>query len=148
MVIHVVAVGRVKHAALREACRDYAARVSRYLRLEIREVREAGRKRVAAGDLLNAIPEKARVVALTRKGRWYSSQEFARLLSGWQRQARDIAIVIGGAHGLDQEVISRSEDQLSLSPMTLPHELARLVLLEQVYRACTILRGEPYHKGK
>src|SRR5947209_7585680 len=67
--------------------------------------------------------------------------------SGWPREARDVAFVIGGATGLDPAVFDRCDGRLSLSTWTLPHELARLVLLEQIYRAGTILRGEPYHKG-
>jgi 23S rRNA (pseudouridine1915-N3)-methyltransferase len=95
---------------------------------------------------MRAIPDDARVVALTRQGTMPASRDFARRLGHWQERALDIAFVVGGANGLDRSVIERSEEQLSLSPMTLPHEVARLVLLEQIYRGHTILRGEPYHK--
>ncbi len=97
--------------------------------------------------LRHAVPDGARTVALTRRGRRCSSEDFARRLGTWQREARDVALVIGGAHGLDAEVLETADDRLRLSSLTLPHDLARLVLLEQLYRACTILRGEPYHKG-
>lgn len=156
MRVHLVAVGRLRDRSLRAACDDYAARVRRYLNFETAEVREAGRRdrdaeraRRAEGEaLLAAVPDAARVVALTRTGRVVASEELARLVDRWQVEARDVALLIGGAHGLAREVLERADDQLSLSALTLPHELARLVLLEQLYRACTILRGEPYHKGR
>ena len=156
MIVRLVAVGRVKDAALREACDAYATRIRRYQRLEIREVREAGRReREAAGArklegeaLLGAVPPGSHIVALTRGGEAHSSEELARLFDRWREQARDVAFLVGGAHGLDAALLDRAHQRLTLSSMTLPHELARLVLLEQVYRALTILRGEPYHKGR
>ena len=84
---------------------------------------------------------------MTRAGRSEDSARFAGRVAGWQRAARDVALLIGGAFGLDPAVLGQCDAQLSLSPLTLPHELARLVLLEQLYRAGTILKGEPYHKG-
>lgn len=155
MVVHVVAVGRVRHPGLRAACDDYAARARRYLKLEIREVAEAGRKgptpaqtrRHEAQRLSAALPGRARLVALTRDGESLTSRAFARRVAQWQRGAQDVAILIGGAFGLDTTLLARCDLRLRLAPFTLPHELARLVLLEQLYRAGTILRGEPYHKG-
>ena len=76
-----------------------------------------------------------------------NSQDFAGRLEGWQREGRDVAFVIGGAFGLDASVRQACEETISLSDMTFPHELARVMLLEQIYRGNTILRGEPYHKG-
>lgn len=151
----VAAVGRVKDAALRDACDRYAARVRRYLRLEVREVRSgsrpdadaAGARRIEGAALLAALPVEAAIVALTRAGTPLSSEGFANRLAGWRDRARDVAFVIGGTHGLAEHLLGRADERLSLSALTLPHELARLVLLEQLYRACTILRGEPYHKG-
>ncbi|MBI4421175.1 MAG: 23S rRNA (pseudouridine(1915)-N(3))-methyltransferase RlmH [Gemmatimonadetes bacterium] len=155
MAHYVVAVGRVRHAALREACEEYATRARRYFRLEIREIPDSGRRtrrpedarRLEGVGLLRAIPADAVGVALTRAGRGEDSRRFAALLGRWQREAREVAWVVGGAYGLDPPVLARCAHRLSLSPWTLPHELARLVLLEQLYRAGTILKGEPYHKG-
>ncbi len=154
MVIVVVAVGHITDAGLRDLCADYAGRLRRSLRIEVREVRSAPgralpavRLRAEADRLLSALPPGARVVALTRAGRAESSPDFARRLAGWRRGGRDVAFVIGGAFGLDRSVLDRSETHLSLSAMTLPHELARAILLEQLYRATTILAGTPYHKG-
>jgi 23S rRNA (pseudouridine1915-N3)-methyltransferase len=152
--LRLLAVGRLKNAAMREACGDYASRIRRYLKLDITEVRESGRPDRAAADgrrlegeaLQRVIPAGCRVVTLTRTGTPYPSEEFAQKLSRWRDEGCNVAFIVGGAHGVDQTVLARSEETISLSPMTLPHELARLVLLEQLYRACTILRGEPYHK--
>jgi 23S rRNA (pseudouridine1915-N3)-methyltransferase len=156
MIVHVVAVGRVRDPALREACNAYAARVERHQRIELREVREAGRKerdaaaarRLEGRALLAAVPQDSHIVALTRGGEGKTSEELAGLVERWRDRARDVAFVVGGAHGLDPAVLDRADQRLALSDMTLPHELARLVLLEQLYRAMTIIRGEPYHKGQ
>lgn len=155
MILHIVAVGRVKSVPLREACDVYARRLRRYQKLRIHEVRDAGRRdadaaaarRVEAEAVRRALPDGARVMALTRSGHACNSAELAQLLDAWRHDARDVAAVIGGAHGLGQDVLEGAERRLSLSALTLPHDLARVVLLEQLYRACTILRGEPYHKG-
>jgi 23S rRNA (pseudouridine1915-N3)-methyltransferase len=156
MRIRLVAVGRVKDPALRGACDDYAARIRRYQRLEVTEVREARRperdadaaRRIEGATLLGAVPSDSRTVALSRHGTAWSSEAMAQAVGRWQAEGRDVTFLIGGAHGLDDDVLRRADLALTLSPFTLPHELARLVLLEQVYRACTILRGEPYHKGR
>ncbi|NIM48204.1 MAG: 23S rRNA (pseudouridine(1915)-N(3))-methyltransferase RlmH [Gemmatimonadales bacterium] len=155
MTLYLVAVGRVRDTALRGACETYIRRIRRYMRLELKEVREAGRRerdakaarRIEGDTLLAAIPAQVRIFTLTRRGKACTSEAFAELLERWRHQGRDVALVIGGAHGLDRRVLDQSEGEISLGQLTLPHELARLVLLEQVYRACTILRGEPYHKG-
>jgi 23S rRNA (pseudouridine1915-N3)-methyltransferase len=73
--------------------------------------------------------------------------ELSRRLAEWQREGRPVALAIGGSHGLAGDLVERADDRWSLGPLTLPHELARVVVLEQLYRAGTILRGEPYHKG-
>ncbi|MFC1639598.1 23S rRNA (pseudouridine(1915)-N(3))-methyltransferase RlmH [Gemmatimonadota bacterium] len=155
MVFYLVTVGRLKDGAIRDACLDYFTRVQRYVKLELVEVRDGGRRDNRAAlareeegrALLKAIPASAQVVALTRVGKAETSLQFAGRLREWRDRGLDVAFVIGGAHGLDEELLKRANHRLSLSSWTLPHELARLTLLEQLYRACTILRGEPYHKG-
>ena len=155
MIFHVVAVGRVRHAALREACEDYLRRAGRYFKLQVLEIADATRGgrplpdaiRVEGDALLGKIPKASVVVALSREGESEDSRGFADRMARWQRDARDVTFVIGGAGGLSPAVFARADGRLSLSTWTLPHELARLVLLEQVYRAGTILKGEPYHKG-
>ncbi|GBD33379.1 MAG: ribosomal RNA large subunit methyltransferase H [Gemmatimonadales bacterium] len=152
--VHVVAVGRLTDPGLAACCAEYASRIRKVLKLEIREVRPPqGRLRVTErlkleGDrILKAVPSGARMVALTRQGTEDSSEEFAQRWGRWMEERRDVAFVIGGAYGLDPRVLERCEFKLSLSKLTFPHELARLILLEQLYRALTILAGSPYHKA-
>ena len=153
MDISVVAVGKLR-PYYRDAFDDYARRLKRYGTFREHEVREASRapnvvaQRVEeAGRLARQIPETATVVALARVGAGWTSEDLARQLERWRLAARPLAFVIGGSHGLDQSLISRAAASWSLGPLTLPHELARVVVAEQLYRAFTILRGEPYHKG-
>jgi 23S rRNA (pseudouridine1915-N3)-methyltransferase len=150
----VAVVGKARNRALGEAIRDYETRAARYWPLEVHEVREerAGgfpdarvREREAA-RLAERIPDTARTVACEVGGKALDSLQFADLLLGARDHDRDLAFVIGGALGIDTALSERSQMRLSLAPWTLPHELARLVLAEQIYRAGTIVRGEPYHK--
>lgn len=138
MRVAVVAVGRIKERALRAVADDYLGRIGRYVRCEEVEVRDAA-------ALERALPPGAHVVALEVDGRALGSEPFARQLERWGSRGKGvIAFVIGGAEGIPPELSARADERLSLSPMTLPHRLARVVLLEQLYRAMTILRGEPY----
>ncbi len=135
-----VAVGRVKDAALRAACDEYLERLRRYTRLEEREVKDEAR-------LLEAIPEGSRLVALSRAGEQWTSGQLADWTARWEMDGRDVTFAIGGAEALPAAVLQQAERVWSLSPLTLPHELARVILYEQLYRAYTIRRGEPYHRG-
>ena len=136
----VVAVGRVKDAALRAACDEYLDRLRHYAKVEEREVKGEAR-------VLGAIPEGARLVALTRHGDGCSSAQLAEWTERWEMDGRDVVFAIGGADALPDDVLRQAERRWSLSQLTLPHEMARLVLYEQLYRAYTIRRGEPYHRG-
>ena len=137
---HVVAVGRLRNAALRAACEEYLKRLRRYARVDVREVKDEAR-------LTDSIPTETRLVALSRRGEAWSSPELARRTAGWDQDGRDVAFAIGGADGLPAPMLRRAERVWSLSPLTFPHEVARLLVLEQLYRAFTIRRGEPYHRG-
>lgn len=150
----VAVVGKARNQALGDAIRDYETRAARYWPLEVHEVREErggaspeGRVREREGArLAEKIPGRARTVACEPGGRELDSRQFADLLRTARDQDHDLAFLIGGAHGLDADLAASSQMRLSLAPWTLPHELARLVLTEQIYRAGTIVRGEPYHK--
>jgi len=135
-----VAVGRMKDAALRATCDEYLDRLRHYARLEEREVKDEAR-------ILEAIPEDSRLVALSRAGEPWTSGELAEWTARWERDARDVTFAIGGADTLPEEVLRKAERTWSLSRMTFPHELARVLVYEQLYRAYTIRRGEPYHRG-
>lgn len=156
MKVLVVAVGRVR-GTLEAPVAEYEERARRYWKLEVVEV-EAGApgqdpapgrvKEAEARRILGRIPEGFTVVALTRTGKGLGSRELAALLEGEAvRSSPGVAFVLGGAFGLADDVLARAARRLSLSGLTLPHEMARLVLAEQLYRAGTLLRGEPYHKG-
>lgn len=153
MRIRVLAVGRDRSGLYQPALEEYARRIARYARFEVVEVPEARRHagtpraRDEEGEaILARLREGERVVALDERGREPTSQELARRLGGWLGDGRDLALAVGGADGLSEAVKARADESLSLSRLTLAHRLARLVLLEQLYRAFTILRGEPYHK--
>jgi 23S rRNA (pseudouridine1915-N3)-methyltransferase len=147
-------VGRPKHPGLAAAIEDYEARASRYWPLEAVEVREETARGAAVdvvrereGErLLARVPAGARVVACDVGGESMASEPFAAWMQDARERGRDVAILIGGAFGLADAVRAGAAMRLSLAPWTLPHELARLVLAEQLYRAGTLVRGEPYHK--
>lgn len=152
----VVAVGKVK-GPLAPVVAEYERRAARYWRLAVEEV-DAGARlgsqdseavmTAEAGRLLARVPDELELIALTRGGKEMGSEELSGYLQELAvRSSAGVAFVIGGAHGLAQDILTKARRRLSLSAMTLPHEVARLVLAEQLYRAGTIARGEPYHKG-
>jgi 23S rRNA (pseudouridine1915-N3)-methyltransferase len=157
MKVAIVAVGRPTRL-FAEAIAEYERRARHYWTLEVNEVREerAGRGRSPAqvqaaesARLLERVPLGVEAVALTRGGEPWSSLQLARYLERLALEARPgVAFLIGGALGIAEESLREVPRRISLSPLTLPHELARLLLIEQLYRAGTIVRGEPYHKGK
>lgn len=150
----VAVVGKARNAALGEAIRDYETRAARYWPLDVYEIREerassssVDRVREREGARLSKrVPTRAQTVACDIGGRSLDSLQFAELLQSARESDRDLAFLIGGAFGLAPDVAARSSMRLALAPWTLPHEIARLVLAEQIYRAGTIARGEPYHK--
>jgi 23S rRNA (pseudouridine1915-N3)-methyltransferase len=151
---HLLAVGRLR-PSYREACDDYLRRLGRSVKVTEVEVKEASRapttnarREEEAGRLQARMPGGATVVALAREGSAWTSEELAVRLEGWRVAARPVAFVIGGPHGLDPALLASAAVRWSLGPLTLPHELARVIVVEQLYRAFTILRGEPYHKGR
>jgi 23S rRNA (pseudouridine1915-N3)-methyltransferase len=151
--VTVISVGRPR-GAWRELVEEYEVRAGRYWKLARHEVKEeSGRKPAsevlrAEGDrLLRRVPEGAEIVALTRTGEAWTSEALADHLRALMAGGHPgPAFLIGGAHGLAPAALG-SGRRLSLSSLTLPHEMALALLLEQLYRAGTIVRGEPYHKG-
>jgi 23S rRNA (pseudouridine1915-N3)-methyltransferase len=153
MDITILAVGKLR-PYYRDAADDYARRLRRYAHLNEHEVREASRAPTVsaqlteeAGRLGARIPEGSTLVVLTRDGAGWSSTDLARQLERWALAARPLVLMIGGSHGIHPSLLTRASSRWSLGPLTLPHELARVVVLEQLYRGFTILKGEPYHKG-
>ncbi len=153
MRVRVIAVGKDRSGLYAPAVAEYAERLQRYLRFELVEVPEARRhagtpqaREEEGSSLLARVGARDRVVALDERGREHTSVELARRVEAWLAGGRDVALVVGGSDGLAPAVLERADETLALSRMTLAHRLARLVLVEQLYRAMTIVRGEPYHK--
>lgn len=152
--VAIVAVGRMKERHWRDAADEYLKRLGPYTQVDVfeipdRDVTRDERRALAeeGADVLRAIPDSAWVIALDVGGKARSSEAFAAHLADLGGEGRSsIAFVLGGAAGLAPEVLARADERLSLGPMTLPHQLARVVLLEQIYRAFRIQRGEPYHR--
>lgn len=154
MRVVVAVVGRPRDGALGSAAQEYEQRASRYWPLDVHEVREESARGALpaqvmereAERLLARVPAGAVLVACDPEGRAMNSADFARWLQETRERGRSVAFTIGGAQGLAASLLARADLRLTLAPWTLPHELARLVLAEQLYRAGTIIRGEPYHK--
>jgi 23S rRNA (pseudouridine1915-N3)-methyltransferase len=153
--ITLIAVGRLKEAFWRDAADEYLKRLGPYADVRVVEIADrdpgkGGEDRalaLEAADVLKAVPAAAHVIALEIGGTQMSSERFSARLSQLGLDGRsNVAFVIGGSVGLAATVLARADERLSLGSMTLPHNLARIVLLEQVYRSFRIARGEPYHK--
>ena len=155
----VLCVGKLKESYLREACAEYVKRLGAFCRIQVIEVDEARMPQdpspahiAAAIDeegkrLLARIPESAAVIALCIEGKMTDSVGLSEDIARWGTQGRSHLVwVIGGSWGLSDAVKARADRRLSMSPMTFPHQLARVMLLEQLYRACQILHGGKYHK--
>ncbi len=159
MKISIVCVGRLKEKYWTAAVDEYSKRLGKYIKLDITELpdekapesmsaaQERQVKEKEGERILKAIKDDAFVVTLEIEGKQLTSVELADFMSEkMTRGVSHIAFVIGGSLGLSDEVIKKSDYHLSFSKMTFPHQLMRVVLLEQIYRACRINAGEPYHK--
>jgi 23S rRNA (pseudouridine1915-N3)-methyltransferase len=145
-------VGRDRSGLYAPGVQEYARRLSHVAKVQLVELAEAKSSGARAKEdeakaLLAKVPPRDVLVALDERGKALRSVDLARWIEQQQLQSRDLAFALGGDEGLADGVRARAGLVLSLSTLTLPHRLARLVLLEQLYRAFTILRGEPYHKA-
>ena len=155
MKLRLLCVGRLSEAYLRDGCERFQERLRHYLPLVVEEVKEGkpgsrgdlARVVAAEGELLlGRIPDGAFVIVLDERGKGLSSVGLAALMEQHMVAGTgEWVLVIGGAHGLSEGVRQRANLLFSLSALTFPHQLARLLLLEQLYRGCTIIRKEPYH---
>ena len=151
MNITIAAVGRMKAGAERSLWDNYAKRLNWSLTLkeveEKKPLKPAQLKIKEAELLLNTVPKGAVLVAMDRSGRALASEDLAKKLSAWQDDGiSEIAFVIGGSDGLDKSILVRAQLKIALGAMTWPHMLARVMLIEQIYRAQCILSNHPYHK--
>ncbi len=139
MRIKIIAVGKIKKEYIKKGILDYSKRIVHYIPFEIVEVKEEHLNRFIDADAFN--------VLLDEKGKVLTSGAFALFIEKMMiSSVKDIVFFVGGAEGFSDEFRKKADFLLSLSKMTLPHEMARMVLVEQIYRAFTIIRGEKYHK--
>lgn len=159
MNITLITVGKIKEKYLRDAIDEYSKRLSRYCKLDIVELtdektpdnasekEELQIKEKEGKNILSKIKENSYVIAMDLKGKHITSEEFSSLIDNLGVEGNsNITFVIGGSLGLSQEVIKRANYKLCFSKMTFPHQLFRVMLLEQIYRGYRIIKGEPYHK--
>lgn len=137
-----IAVGKLRNMAYEESCQEYLKRLSRYTRIAVVEIKDSIIEK--EGKQMLEKSDGSYLVALSPMGKELSSVEFSQFLRNLQE--KKIMFVIGSEEGLSQDVLQKANFVLSLSRMTLPHELCRVVFLEQLYRAFTIMKGEKYHK--
>lgn len=155
MRVAIVSVGHKMPAWVQSGYKEYVKRLPPEIKVELSELKPEDRtsgktvdkaKALEGERILAAIAPGATVLALDEKGRTLTTQGLSVMLSGWMRDATHPAFVIGGADGLSEQVMERADKIISLSAMTLPHGLVRVVLAEQLYRAWSILAGHPYHR--
>jgi 23S rRNA (pseudouridine1915-N3)-methyltransferase len=147
MKLRFIWVGKTRNTHYRELTADYMARLSHFAQIETAEVKDGGGAGEEGQRILQKLNPNSFVCLLDVIGRQISSHEFADEIAAWQnRSLKEICFVIGGADGVSREVAHRADYRLSLSFLTFTHEMARVLIVEQVYRAFTILRGFPYQK--
>ncbi|GIN21980.1 23S rRNA (pseudouridine(1915)-N(3))-methyltransferase RlmH [Siminovitchia fordii] len=159
MNITIISVGKIKEKHMKQGIDEYLKRLSAYTKINILELPDEKApenlshtqmqqiKKKEGDRILDKIHPDAYVIALAIEGKQASSEQFAERLGGLSASGKNsVVFVIGGSLGLSDEVMKRADEALSFSKMTFPHQLMRLILVEQVYRAFRILRGEPYHK--
>jgi 23S rRNA (pseudouridine1915-N3)-methyltransferase len=153
--IHLIAVGTRMPDWVERGYREYAGRMPAQCRLELAEIpalkrgKGADLERITRREgerMLAAVPEGCRVLALDVGGRQWSTAQLARQLGAWLQGGRDLVLLVGGPEGLAPACRERAHGSWSLSPLTLPHPLVRIVVAEQLYRAWTVLKGHPYHR--
>lgn len=156
MKINIISIGHKPPTWAEEGCKEYLKRFQRDLSIVLTELKPAFRvsdtdknhlaRAKEKGRILTKLNKNARLIALDEAGTQTTTNELARLLANWMAEGRDLDFVIGGADGLDPEIKNQADKILSLSLMTYPHALARLILIEQLYRAQCIIKKHPYHR--
>jgi 23S rRNA (pseudouridine1915-N3)-methyltransferase len=150
MIFRFIWVGRTRNKEYKALTQEYLSRLGHFVRYEVAEVRDASGsegKSIEGKRILDKVNQSSFVCLLDVKGRSLSSHELAGEVERWQNAGiKEVAFVIGGADGVSREVAERADSTLSLSFLTFTHEMARVVLVEQLYRAYTIIKGFPYQK--
>ena len=153
--IHLIAVGQRMPSWVSQGYEEFAKRLPAECRLLLHEIPAPKRGKGAVVDRLRrqegeriaaTIPRGARMIALEVEGKLWSTEQLSAQLGQWMGEGRDVALLVGGPDGLDPPLSQRADNRWSLSPLTLPHPLVRVVIAEQIYRAWSILKGHPYHR--
>ncbi len=154
--VKVVCVGKIKESYFVEAVKEYEKRLSKFCQFQIKEIKEENfNDNPSESDIKNIINKegenilrevKGQAYLLDLQGKAYSSQEFASLIKGNVDKGNEITFIIGGSYGVSEEVKSKVQNKITFSKMTFPHTLFRVMLVEQIYRAYTIINGAKYHK--
>ena len=156
MQLLIIAVGNKMPDWVKNGYQEYAKRMPAECRLVLKEIRPADRttsrpvESIMAYEHIRikaALPKNAKIIALDEHGKNLTTIQLARELEKWQQEGKDVAFVIGGADGLDSAFKEEADDRLQLSSMTLPHGMVRVLLAEQLYRACSIIKNHPYHRS-
>jgi 23S rRNA (pseudouridine1915-N3)-methyltransferase len=156
MQINLIAIGTRMPAWVNDGYREYARRMPRECALTLTEIAPGQRRKAQGVDravqeegrrMLAALKERQRVIALDELGQGWSTHQLAGEMRNWLQEGSDVSLLVGGPDGLAHECLSRAPQRWSLSPLTLPHPLVRVLLAEQLYRAWTVLNGHPYHRA-
>ncbi|MBI3171258.1 MAG: 23S rRNA (pseudouridine(1915)-N(3))-methyltransferase RlmH [Hydrocarboniphaga effusa] len=156
MRIKLLAVGERMPAWVRAGFEDYAARFPREWRFELKEIPAAARsknadiarlKEAEGEKIIKALPRGAQLIALDERGELLNTLDWAKAIEGWQREGREACLLIGGPDGLAPGILARAQRRWSLSRLTLPHALVRVLVAEQLYRAWSVLANHPYHRA-
>ena len=156
MRIQLIAVGQKMPTWVEQGYREYAQRMPAEARLELKEIapgkrgKNADIKRIVQDEcqrIQAAIPRNSRIVVLDVQGKSWSTEQLADRLGDWMQSGQDIALLVGGPEGLSQECRALADERWSLSALTFPHPLVRIIVAEQLYRAWSVLRNHPYHRA-
>jgi 23S rRNA (pseudouridine1915-N3)-methyltransferase len=156
MQIHLIAVGQKMPAWVEQGYREYAQRMPAEARLQLKEIapgkrgKNADIRRIVQEEGLRmqaAIPKNVHVVSLDVKGKSWSTEQLAQRLDAWMQSGQDVALLVGGPEGLSAECQALAAERWSLSALTFPHPLVRIIVAEQLYRAWSVLRNHPYHRA-
>ena len=153
--INLIAMGDIKEKYLKEAIDEYKKRISRFAEIKIIELKENAPKNNTAGEILNCLKKDAEEIkkhikgypiCLDVKGKLLTSEDFSKKITNLTLSTSEISFIIGASNGIDEEIKNLCIDKISFSPMTFPHQLMRVIFLEQLYRAFTIINNISYHK--
>ena len=155
MKILLLSVGPKMPGWVMTAFEEYSKRMPRECSIELREIAPAHRGKSGNADryktdeaqrIISALPKGAQLVVLDERGKPWTTKQLSQQLDGWMQSGQDVVLVVGGPDGLAPSLLQQAQQKWSLSPLTLPHPMVRILLAEQLYRAWTILQGHPYHR--